>query len=97
MIIVFEYKGIQYVIDKKRYIKVKNINFEGKIIIKKILLIYDKKIEIGKPFIKRTLEIESELFKKEKKISLKFKRRKRFLKRKGFKNYIFKLKFIKLE
>ncbi|UOQ27925.1 50S ribosomal protein L21 [Candidatus Vidania fulgoroideae] len=97
MIIVFQYKGIQYVIDNKRYIKVKNINFEGKITIKKILLIYDKKIKIGKPFIKKTLEIESEFYKKEKKVSLKFKRRKRFLKRKGFKNYIFKLRFVKLK
>ncbi|UOQ33144.1 50S ribosomal protein L21 [Candidatus Vidania fulgoroideae] len=94
MIIVFEYKGIQYLINDKEYIKVKNINFVGRILINKVILIYNDDVEIGRPFIKKTLEIESELYKKEKKISLKFKKRKRLLKRKGFKNYIFKIKFI---
>lgn len=95
MIIVFKYKGIQYLIKKKKYLKVKNINYEGKILIKKVMFIYNKKeILIGKPYIDKILELNSEIYKKEKKISLKFKKRKRFLKKKGYSNKIYKLSFL---
>ncbi|MGX7583132.1 bL21 family ribosomal protein [Candidatus Vidania fulgoroideorum] len=96
MIIIFEYKGFQHVIEKNSFIKVKNINFEGKIIIKKVIFFYDEEILIGNPYLNKTLEINSIFYKKEKGITAKFKKRKRYFRKKGFSNKVYKLSFLRI-
>ncbi|MGX7458805.1 bL21 family ribosomal protein [Candidatus Vidania fulgoroideorum] len=98
MIVVFKYKDKQYLIDKNYYIKTKNFGKEGFITISEVIMIYSKDgIEIGKPFIKKKLIIRSELINKKKQLSIKFKRRKRYMIRKGFKVEKYKLSLIKVE
>ncbi|MGX7589780.1 bL21 family ribosomal protein [Candidatus Vidania fulgoroideorum] len=95
MIVVFKYKDKQYLINKGEYIKEKNFGKVGYIIVKEVIMIYSKgKIKVGKPFIKKSIMLQSEIISKRKQISVKFKRRKRYLIKKGFKVENYKIRLI---
>ncbi|QSW37952.1 bL21 family ribosomal protein [Candidatus Vidania fulgoroideae] len=95
MTVIFKYKSKQYLITQSKYVKVKDFGKEGIIVIKEIILLYSKgKLELGKPFINKNVIVQSELLNSEKKLSVKFRRRKRYLIRKGFKSKKYKIQLL---
>ncbi|MGX7582560.1 bL21 family ribosomal protein [Candidatus Vidania fulgoroideorum] len=80
MILIFEYKGLQYFYNKNNSFIFSNKKEKKNIKIKKILF-YSKKneINIGKPYIKNfSIIINLFFIEKKKKKIIKFKRRKRY-------------------
>ncbi|CEI58669.1 50S ribosomal protein L21 [Candidatus Portiera aleyrodidarum] len=93
----------QYIVKEGQKIKIEKLNLEiGKLFeIEKVLLLDEKnkKIKIGKPFIKKAkVSVEVIAHKKEKKIKIiHFKRRKHHMKQQGHRQRFTEIKIIKIK
>ncbi|MGX7585950.1 hypothetical protein ACWNYH_00670 [Candidatus Vidania fulgoroideorum] len=95
--VIVEFKNNQLLLEKNKPIIVKNFGIQGEVIIRKVIFLKSGNTiikNINKNNIK--VVIESKKVKTIKKISIKFKRRKRYLIKKGFKLEYFKLKLKKV-
>ena len=101
MIAIIEIGSKQYVVKLDEQILVEKIpgkageNFK----IYKVLLTYDKELNLGKPYLKNTI-VEAEIVEqfRSKKIKVfRYKPKKRYRKMKGHRQYLTKIKITKLE